>query len=143
MFLLRHSVCFSVTVWITPLSSSFSRTACHELFFVQQRNGHCTPINVEGALYENMAGIENIPFFRCGTEYIDLLLIRAVGIQAGAELEIGSVVRTQLAAVRGTVRTFASGDHMVHGVLNMAQSFVSLVAHLASPRFSSGAIRSL
>ncbi len=57
MFLLRHSVCFSVTVWITPLSSSFSRTACHELFFVQQRNGHCTPINVEGALYENMAGI--------------------------------------------------------------------------------------
>ena len=29
------------------------------------------------------------------------------------------------------------------GVLNMAQSFVSLVAHLASPRFSSGAIRSL
>ena len=143
MFLLRHSVCFSVTVWITPLSSSFSRTACHELFFVQQRNGHCTPINVEGALYENMAGIENIPFFRCGTEYIDLLLIRAVGIQAGAELEIGSIVRAQLAAVRGTVGTFSSGDHMVHGVLNMAQSFVSLVAHLASPRFSSGAIRSL
>ena len=65
-----------------------------------------------------------------------------MGIQAGAELEIGSIVRTQLAAVRGTVRTFASGDHMVHGVLNMAQSFVSLVAHLASPRFSSGAIRS-
>lgn len=143
MFLLRHSVCFSVTVWITPLSSSFSRTACHELFFVQQRNGHCTPINVEGALYENMAGIENIPFFRCGTEYIDLLLIRAVGIQAGAELEIGSIVRAQLAAVRGTVGTFSSGDHMVHGVLNMAQSFVSLVAHLASPRFFSGAIRSL
>ena len=85
----------------------------------------------------------HIPFFRCGTEYIDLLLIRAVGIQAGAELEIGSIVRTQLAAVRGTVGTFASGDHMVHGVLNMAQSFVSLVAHLASPRFSSGAIRSL
>lgn len=89
------------------------------------------------------SGIENIPFFRCGTEYIDLLLIRAVGIQAGAELEIGSIVRTQLAAVRGTVGTFASGDHMVHGVLNMAQGFVSLVAHLASPRFSSGAIRSL
>ena len=87
--------------------------------------------------------IENIPFFRCGTEYIDLLLIRAVGIQAGAELEIRSIVRTQLAAVRGTVGTFSSGDHMVHGVLNMAQSFVSLVAHLASPRFSSGAIRSL
>lgn len=87
--------------------------------------------------------IENIPFFRCGTEYIDLLLIRAVGIQAGAELEIGPIVRAQLAAVRGTVRTFSSGDHMVHGVLNMAQSFVSLVAHLASPRFSSGAIRSL
>ena len=73
----------------------------------------------------------------------DLLLIRAVGIQAGAELEIGSIVRAQLATVRGTVGTFASGDHMVHGVLNMAQSFVSLVAHLASPRFSSGAIRSL
>lgn len=51
----------------------------------------------------------HIPFFRCGTEYIDLLLIRAVGIQAGAELEIGSIVRAQLAAVRGTVRTFASG----------------------------------
>ena len=85
----------------------------------------------------------HIPFFRCGTEYIDLLLIGAVGIQAGAELEIGSIVRAQLAAVRGTVRTFSSGDHMVHGVLNMAQSFVSLVAHLASPRFSSGAIRSL
>lgn len=83
------------------------------------------------------------PIFRCGTEYIDLLLIRAVGIQAGAELEIGSIVRAQLATVRGTVGTFASGDHMVHGVLNMAQSFVSLVAHLASPRFSSGAIRSL
>ena len=64
-------------------------------------------------------------------------------IQAGAELEIRPIVRTQLAAVRGTDRTFASGDHMVHGVLNMAQSFVSLVAHLASPRFSSGAIRSL
>ena len=64
-------------------------------------------------------------------------------IQAGAELEIGSIVRAQLAAVRGTVGTFSSGDHMVHGVLNMAQSFVSLVAHLASPRFSSGAIRSL
>ena len=75
--------------------------------------------------------IENIPFFRCGTEHIDLLLIRAVGVQAGAELEIGPVVRTQLAAVRGTVRTFASGDHMVHGVLDMAQGFVSLVAHLA------------
>ena len=75
--------------------------------------------------------IENIPFFRCGTEYIDLLLIRAVGIQAGAELEIGSIVRAQLAAVRGTVGTFASGDHMVHGVLNMAQSFVSLVAPFA------------
>ena len=74
---------------------------------------------------------------------IDLLLIRAVGIQAGAELEIGSIVRAQLATVRGMVGTFASGDHMVHGVLNMAQSFVSLVAHLASPRFSSGAIRSL
>ena len=58
MFLFRHSGCFSVTVWITQLSSSFSRTACHELFFVQQRNGHCTPINVEGALYENMAGIQ-------------------------------------------------------------------------------------
>ena len=85
----------------------------------------------------------HIPFFRCGTEYMDLLLIGAVGIQAGAELEIGSIVRAQLAAVRGTVRTFASGDHMVHGVLNMAQSFVSLVAHLVSPRFSSGAIRSL
>ena len=85
----------------------------------------------------------HIPFFRCGTEYIDLLLIRAVGIQAGAEFEIRPIVRTQLAAVRGTVRTFASDDHMVHGVLNMAQSFVSLVAHLASPRFSSGAIRSL
>lgn len=69
--------------------------------------------------------------------------IRAVGIQAGAEFEIRPIVRTQLAAVRGTVRTFASGDHMVHGVLNMAQSFVSLVAHLTSPRFSSGAIRSL
>ena len=66
-----------------------------------------------------------------------------MGIQAGAELEIGPIVRTQLAAVRGTVRTFASGDHMVHGVLDMAQGFVSLVAHLASPRFSSGAIRSL
>ena len=26
LFLLRHSVCFSVTVWITPLSSSFSRS---------------------------------------------------------------------------------------------------------------------
>lgn len=91
----------------------------------------------------NRIFIENIPFFRCGTEYIDLLLIRAVGIQAGAEFEIRPIVRTQLAAVRGTVRTFASGDHMVHGVLNMAQSFVSLVAHLASPRFSSGAIRSL
>ena len=90
-----------------------------------------------------MRRIENIPFFRCGTEYIDLLLIRAVGIQAGAELEIGSMVRTQLAAVRGTVRTFSSGDHMVHGVLDMAQGFVSLMAHLASPRFSSGAIRSL
>ena len=85
----------------------------------------------------------HIPFFRCGTEYIDLLLIGAVGIQAGAELEIGSIVRAQLAAVRGTVRTFASGDHMVHGVLDMAQGFVSLVVHLASPRFSSGAIRSL
>ena len=85
----------------------------------------------------------HIPFFRCGTEYIDLLLIRAVGIQAGAEFEIGSIVRAQLATVRGTVRTFAGGDHMVHGVLNMAQSFVSLVAHLVSPRFSSGAIRSL
>ena len=84
-----------------------------------------------------------IPFFRCGTEYIDLLLIRAVGIQAGAELEIRSIVRAQLATVRGTVGTFASGDHMVHGVLNMAQNFVSLVAHLVSPRFSSGAIRSL
>ncbi len=34
-------------------------------------------------------------------------------------------------------------DTMVHGVLDMAQGFVSLVAHLASPRFSSGAIRSL
>ena len=85
----------------------------------------------------------HIPFFRCGTEYIDLLLIGAVGVQAGVEFEIRPIVRTQLAAVRGTVRTFASGDHMVHGVLNMAQSFVSLVAHLASPRFSSGAIRSL
>ena len=31
--------------------------------------------------------------------YIDLLLIRAVGIQAGAELEIGSIVRAQLATV--------------------------------------------
>ena len=51
----------------------------------------------------------HIPFFRCGTEYMDLLLIGAVGIQAGAELEIGSIVRAQLAAVRGTVRTFASG----------------------------------
>ena len=61
-----------------------------------------------------------------------------MGIQAGAELEIGSIVRAQLAAVRGTVGTFASGDHMVHGVLDMAQGFVSLVAHLASPRFSSG-----
>ena len=57
---------------------------------------------------------------------MDLLLIGAVGIQAGAELEIGSIVRAQLAAVRGTVRTFASGDHMVHGVLNMAQSFARL-----------------
>ena len=72
-----------------------------------------------------------------------MLLIRAVGVQTGAELEIGSIVRTQLAAIRGTVRTFASGDHMVHRVLDMAKSFVSLVAHLASPRFSSGAIRSL
>ena len=36
------------------------------------------------------SGIENIPFFRCGTEHIDLLLIRAMGVQAGAELEIGS-----------------------------------------------------
>ena len=64
---------------------------------------------------------EYIPFFRCRTEHVDLLLIRTVGIQAGAELEIGPIVRTQLAAVRGTVRTFASGDHMVNGVLNMAQ----------------------
>ena len=56
------------------------------------------------------SGIENIPFFRCGTEYIDLL-IRAVGIQAGAELEIGSIVRAQLATVR-TVGNSASGDHM-------------------------------
>lgn len=87
--------------------------------------------------------IENIPFFRCGTEYIDLLLIGAVGIQAGAEFEIRPIVRTQLAAVRGTVRTFASCNHMVHRVLDMAQGFVSLVVHLASPRFSSGAIRSL
>ena len=31
----------------------------------------------------------------------DLLLIRAVGIQAGAELEIRPIVRAQLAAVRG------------------------------------------
>ena len=44
---------------------------------------------------------------------------------------------THLATVRGTVRTFASGDQMVHGVLDMAQGFVSLVAHLASPRVSS------
>ena len=33
-----------------------------------------------------------------------------MGIQAGAELEIGSIVRAQLAAVRGTVGTFSSGD---------------------------------
>lgn len=64
-------------------------------------------------------------------------------IMTGPRVTEVSLVRTQLAAVRGTVGTFASGDHMVHGVLNMAQSFVSLVAHLASPRFSSGAIRSL
>ena len=56
----------------------------------------------------------HIPFFRCGTEYIDLLLIGEVGVQAGVEFEIRPIVRTQLAAVRGTVRTFASGDHMVH-----------------------------
>jgi hypothetical protein len=86
--------------------------------------------------------IEKISAFKVSRSF-DLLLIRAVGIQAGVEFEIRPIVRTQLAAVRGTVRTFASGDHMVHGVLNMAQSFVSLVAHLASPRFSSGAIRSL
>ena len=108
-----------------------------------RKNSEPKNIIAEQAYEIQRLKIENIPFFRCGTEYIDLLLIRAVGIQAGAELEIRSIVRAQLATVRGTVGTFASGDHMVHGVLNMAQSFVSLVAHLASPRFSSGAIRSL
>ena len=131
--------------------SNVSKLKWHIIFLFT----HTCHFQTGGCFYENICRlsyarsrcsarkIENIPFFRCGTEYIDLLLIRAVGIQASAELEIGSIVRTQLATVRGTVRTFSSGDHMVHGVLNMAQSFVSLVAHLASPRFSSGAIRSL
>lgn len=44
--------------------------------------------------------IEKILAFKVSRSF-DLLLIRAVGVQAGAEFEIRPIVRAQLAAVRG------------------------------------------
>ena len=108
-----------------------------------RKNSEPKNIIAEQAYEIQRLKIENIPFFRCGTEYIDLLLIGAVGVQAGAEFEVVSVIRAFSAAVRSMIRAFSGRNHIVHHGADTLQIFVSLVAHLASPRFSSGAIRSL